>query len=151
MWAEVYDHVWSLRYRRPELAKRIYFVRYEALCRAPRAELARILEFTDLSHAGVPILDDLAHFRAPAAAELTLADEERAAVWSEVADVAERFGWARATSKDLGELHVVPAVCGGLERGVTRAPTANLPENTAHASRGTGVGYADCPADGIRA
>ncbi len=97
LWADVYDHVWCLRQDRPELARRLYVVNYEMLCRTPREEVARILHVTGLRDAGAQLLDDLGHIQAPPPEATALSKDDRAAVWSEVGEVAERFGYQPPT------------------------------------------------------
>jgi hypothetical protein len=93
LWADVYGYVWQLSQNRPALAKRLHIVPYETLCQTPREVVAGLLKATGLYDAGAALLDELAHIQAPPAEETTLAEDIRAAVWSEVSEVASKFGY----------------------------------------------------------
>jgi hypothetical protein len=88
-WAEVYAHVDRLR-SEPAIADRLLVVRYEDACAHPVELIARMLEFCRL--------DDAAGRVAAAAHRLQAPGDKREAspaalVWSEVHEVAQRFGY----------------------------------------------------------
>ena len=93
-WAQAYAHVDRLR-SDPGIAHRILVLRFEDFCAQPGAAVRRLLDFCGLTDAAG---------RVAAAAGTVSAPENRKpiearfahTVWSEVAPVAERFGYARA-------------------------------------------------------
>ena len=93
-WAQAYAHVDRLR-SDPEIAGRILVLRFEDFCAQPGASLRRLLDFCGLTDAAG---------RVAAAAGTVSAPENRKpvephlaqSVWSEVAAVAGRFGYAAA-------------------------------------------------------
>jgi hypothetical protein len=92
-WAQVYAHVDRLA-RGSDLGERILVVRYEDACARPHALVQQLLQFCGLA--------DPSGRAAAAAATLSAPPEredgdERAAhaVWSEVAEVAARYGYQR--------------------------------------------------------
>ena len=92
LWADVYDYVATLVAERPGLAQRLHVVNYEELCRSPREQVARVLDFADLAP-GAAVLDRLDHIEAPPPPEAAVSDDDRRAVESEARATAARFGY----------------------------------------------------------
>lgn len=93
-WAQVYAHVDRLR-RDPAIAGRIFVVRYEEACGRPQELVQQLLEFCRLTDPHGRVVAAAATLSAPPA---RAERDERAArtVWSEVADVARRYGYEEA-------------------------------------------------------
>jgi hypothetical protein len=92
LWAGIYGHVATLVAERPSLSERIHIVNYDLLCRSPREQFARILDFADLD-LGAAVLDRLDHIEAPPPSEAELSDDDRRAVESEARFVAGHYGY----------------------------------------------------------
>lgn len=92
-WAQVYAHVERLA-RHPDLGARILVVRYEDACARPREQVQRLLHFCGLADPEGRAAAVAATLCAPAA---RARHEPRTAhaVWSELAELAERYGYAR--------------------------------------------------------
>ncbi|MGH8244267.1 MAG: sulfotransferase [Steroidobacteraceae bacterium] len=94
MWRSIYSHVAALRRANGRLARRIEFIRYEALCSDPEGELRRIARFCDFRK-GIDVL--LAHMpeispRKPDSVRLS--SRQRARVWSAAGEAAESLGYS---------------------------------------------------------
>lgn len=89
-WAQVYEHVARLR-AEPALAGRIRVVRYEDACARPQETVAALLAFTGLGDAHGRVVAAAGTLSAPT--ERPAGGDEAARVWSEVAQVAARFGY----------------------------------------------------------
>lgn len=95
-WAQVYAHVDRLR-RDPAIGERIMVVRYEDACAAPQELVRGLLRFC--------ALEDPQGRVAAAGGTLSAPDkpardsEAAAAVWSEVGEVAPRFGYRAPVAK----------------------------------------------------
>ena len=92
LWADVYAYVATLLAERPSLAERLCVVNYEELCRSPREQVARVLDFADLGDRAA-VLDRLDHIKAPPPPEAAVSDDDRRAVESEARSTAARFGY----------------------------------------------------------
>ena len=92
-WKELYGFVNSLLQSRPDLASRILLVRYEDLCSLPRETLGRILDHIDVDPKDAARtferLDGIS--KSPHVPELP--DNQRSAVWAEVAAIAATYGY----------------------------------------------------------
>ncbi len=89
-WAQVYDHVARLR-ADPSLAGRIRVVRYEDAGARPQETVAELLAFTGLGDGAGRVVAAAGTLCAPT--ERPAGREEAARVWSEVAQVAARYGY----------------------------------------------------------
>jgi hypothetical protein len=89
-WAQVYAHVERLR-TDPSLAPRVRVVRYEDACAHPRKTIAELLAFTGLEDGQGRVAAAAGALAAPA--ERPASRDAAHAVWSEVAEVAERYGY----------------------------------------------------------
>lgn len=92
-WKELYGFVENLRQNRPDLATRVFVVRYEDLCSRPRQTMGRILEHihVDPKDAARTFekLDDISKPQHVP----ELADNQQSAVWAEVATIAATYGY----------------------------------------------------------
>jgi hypothetical protein len=92
-WKMIYGFVSRLRTSRPDLAERVVITRYEDLCARPEATLQRLLRAIHVEPPRAErVFERLAGVsqsqQAPA-----WTDEVKQAIWSEVADVAEPYGY----------------------------------------------------------
>lgn len=91
-WKEVYGFVRNLLHNEPRLQNRIHIVRHEDFCGAPTTQFCQLLHRTGL--------DDAVRTRGPSLEHVSLAQHpmtldrrKRAAIWAEVSNVAEYFGY----------------------------------------------------------
>ena len=94
MWRSIYSHVAALRRASGGLARRIEFIRYEALCADPEGELRRIARFSDIRHGVDAMLDGIPEISPRKPDSVRLSPRQRTRVWSVAGEAAESLGYS---------------------------------------------------------
>lgn len=93
-WAHLYGFLDAQLERDDQLASQVTVVRYEDLCDETEATLRQVLSFADLADGADTIVERFCErISRPDYYEAEFTDDERRAVWDEVADVAPKFGY----------------------------------------------------------
>lgn len=92
-WRTVYAYARRLVARRPDLAGRVKFVRYEDLCEDPAAVLSELFAFCGFEDSVAALWDKLPPIAAPVHDALRGDSGARQYVWQEACMVGEKFGY----------------------------------------------------------
>lgn len=92
-WKEIYGFIRHLQQSNQPLAERIHIVRYEDFCSSPQRVFASLLNRVGLGAAGASRSPDLQHI-SPSPHTVSIDVQPQQAVWREVSEVAEHFGYS---------------------------------------------------------
>ncbi len=90
-WADIYRHVHQAYLNNPELAKKIFILRYEDLCANPAATMSELLKFLNLKDEGD--IERAAQTISAPSYTHKLSDDRAGMCWDEVKSVAELYDY----------------------------------------------------------